>query len=66
MTTSKFLHLVRKVYKNFFLVNNLKVNEFTSDWVRNRAEELSFHIDDDFVVWIYASIDQGREELHSG
>lgn len=66
MTTSDFLHLVRKVYKDFFLVNNLKVNEFTNDWARDRAEELSFHADDDFDVWIYASVDQGCWELHSG
>lgn len=66
MTVSEYLHLVRKVYKDFFLVNSLAVDEFTGDWMRRRAEELSFRVDDDFAIWIYASVDQGRGEVYSG
>lgn len=66
MTTSEYLHLVRKVYKDFFLVNNLKANKFTCGWMRKRAEDISYPMDNDSDVWLYASVDQGREETYSG
>ncbi len=66
MTTSEYLHLLRKVYKEFFLTNNLNLGQHCWDWGIVRAKEIGFVPGDDFDIWLYGSADQGPGEIYSG